>query len=156
MPLYVYKCEDCGHEFEDLVTYAKRDEPHACTKCGKGSKRVEVTIFGMSVKADRNATLVSPKEIDKAVGADAEKRWNWLETRRNKRHEGWKRGGLKDLNLDQSKGKDGKFKPVGALGDSKIRGLRKEYSAALAEHRAERSSKGEGQFDGPGAIDDGK
>lgn len=152
MPLYVYKCEECGHEFEEIVPYFKRDDPRDCSVCGKGSKRVEVTSFGISVKADKGATIVSPKEIDKAVGVDAEKRWNWLETRKNKRHEGWKRGGLKTFQVQGKVGEDGKFKPAGTLGDSKERVLRKEYSEALAEHRSERKRKGEAQFDAPGAI----
>jgi len=150
MPLYVYKCQECGHEFEEIVTYNDRDSEKPCTMCGKDSRRVEVTPFAFSVKTDKGATLVSPKEVDKAVGEDAEKRWSWLENRKNRRLEGWKKGGLKDMSL--SKGRDGSFKPVSSLGDSKVRGLRQEYSEALAEHRAERSKKGEKQFDGPGTI----
>jgi len=152
MPLYVYKCEECGHEFEEIVSYDKRDGPQSCGLCGKSSKRVEVTSFGISVQADKGSTIVSPKEIDKAVGEDAEKRWGSIETRKNKRHEGWKRGGLKTFEVKAPVGADGKYRPVGSLGGSKERGLRKEYSEALAEHRNERSKRGEGQFDGPGAI----
>jgi len=154
MPLYVYKCEGCGHEFEDLISYAKRDDVKPCPKCKTGSKRKEVTEFGFSVKADKGATIISPKEIDKAVGADADRRWNYIEARKNKRHDGWRRGGLKEMEISSAKDKDGTFKPVGVLGDSKIRGLRKVYSDALAEHRAARQKRGEGQFEGPGAIDD--
>jgi len=147
MPLYVYKCEDCGHEFDDLVSYNKRDDVKACKVCGKSSKRVEVTTFGFSVEADRGATLTSPKEIDKAVGVDAEKRWNHIEDRRNKR---WK--GFQKMDISVPKVKDGSYRPVEVLGDQKEKGLRKQYSEALAEHRAERLKKGEGQFDGRGAI----
>jgi putative FmdB family regulatory protein len=125
MPLYVYKCEGCGHEFEDLVSYPKRDDPKACTKCGKGSKRLEVTIFAMSAKPASGTTLVSPNEIDRAVGADAEKRWNWLETRRNKR---W--SGLKPRPIETPRGKDGSFRPVEVLGEQKDKKLRKVYSEA--------------------------
>jgi DNA-directed RNA polymerase subunit RPC12/RpoP len=149
MPLYVYKCAECGHEFEDLIAYIARDDQKSCPKCGKVSKRVEATMFGVSVKADRNATLVSPKEIDKAVGADADKRWNWLETRKNKR---W--AGRKPQEIEVPRNKDGSYKPVEALGDPSTKKLRKEYSEALAEHRAERMKKGINQFDGPGAIAD--
>lgn len=147
MPLYVYKCGGCGHEFEEIVSYAKRDEPLNCTQCGKGSKRVEVTIFGFSVKGNKGETLVSPKEIDKAVGEDAEKKWNWIEQRRGKR---WK--GFEKKVIETPRGEDGKLRPVTVLGDKKEKVLRKEYSEALTSHRANRSKKGINQFDGPGAI----
>lgn len=156
MPLYVYKCEVCSHEFEGLVPYPKRDDPTQCPKCGKGSKRVEATTFGIAVKGGPSGTLTSPKEIDRAVGADAERRWNYIETRRNKRQDGLRKGGLKDVEVPMQKGKDGTFRPVESLGDSKIRGLRREYSDALTAHRAERNKKGEGQFDGPGSIEERK
>ena len=149
MPLYVYKCEECGHEFEDLIPYFKKNEPHPCTVCGKGSKRREVTTFGFSVKGNKGDTLVTDKEIDRAVGADAEKKWEWIKTRQGKR---WK--GFEQKTLETPKGKDGEFRPVTLLGDQKEKTLRKEFSEALTEHRASRKKKGEGQFDGPGAISD--
>jgi hypothetical protein len=47
---------------------------------------------------------------------------------------------------------DGKYTPIMHLGNSKDRELRREYSTALQEHRAERKKRGEDQFDAPGAI----
>ncbi len=41
MPIFEYRCEDCGGEFEDLVPHAERDEPQECPCCGgKKSKRL--------------------------------------------------------------------------------------------------------------------
>ena len=27
MPIYEYKCEDCGHEFEEMLHFSERDNP---------------------------------------------------------------------------------------------------------------------------------
>jgi len=40
MPTYEYECEDCGKEFECIVTRSKRDKIK-CTECGsKNVKRL--------------------------------------------------------------------------------------------------------------------
>ena len=38
MPLYEYECEKCGHQFEELVSFAEADKV-ACEQCG--SKRTQ-------------------------------------------------------------------------------------------------------------------
>lgn len=148
MPLYEYRCATCNYQFEEIVAYDKRDDKRPCPKCKAESERVVASTFGIASKADANATLVTPKEIDKAVGEDADKRRQYLEERRNKR-----RAGRVPEPIKVPTGKDGTLRPMEALGDSKTRALRKEYSVALSEHREERKRKGLGQFDGPGAIE---
>jgi len=39
MPIYEYKCPECGHKFEIITTMDKRDEAK-CPKCGADVKRV--------------------------------------------------------------------------------------------------------------------
>jgi len=34
MPIYLYKCKDCGHEFEEMRTIEERNEECECTECG--------------------------------------------------------------------------------------------------------------------------
>ena len=34
MPLYRYRCADCGHECERLVRYEQRTEARRCPICG--------------------------------------------------------------------------------------------------------------------------
>lgn len=148
MPLYVYRCNKCSHEFEEIVAYDRRDNEISCPKCGALSTRLAATTFGIASKANPRDTLVSPKEIDKMVGADADRRWEQLEGRRGKRRKRWV---PKPLNVPRNA--DGSFRPMEVLGDVNTRALRKEYSEALSEHRAERKRKGLGQFDGPGAIE---
>lgn len=47
MPMYEYKCQECGAEFEEL---AGVDELPPCTKCG--SSKVEKLMSACAVKAD--------------------------------------------------------------------------------------------------------
>jgi putative FmdB family regulatory protein len=35
MPIYEYKCNRCGKEFEQLVFSSDREEDFACPSCGK-------------------------------------------------------------------------------------------------------------------------
>jgi len=149
MPLYVYLCESCKHEFEEIVSYPKRDDETLCPRCKGVSERVVATTFGIATKTDKGATLVSPKEIDKAVGEDANRRWEYLEGRKIKR-----RAGRVSEPVNVPKGKDGALRPMAALGDAKTKGIRREFSEGLSEHRADRKRKGLGQFDGPGAIEE--
>ncbi len=34
MPIYEYKCNACGHEFDRLCPISKRDDPGECPECG--------------------------------------------------------------------------------------------------------------------------
>lgn len=43
MPLYRFECEKCGHRFEELVSFSKRDQV-VCPHCA-GSTRVLVSSF---------------------------------------------------------------------------------------------------------------
>ena len=47
MPLYEYKCEDCGHEFEEMLHFSERDVP-LNTPC---EQQIEQTKH-MSFKCD--------------------------------------------------------------------------------------------------------
>jgi putative FmdB family regulatory protein len=43
MPIYEYRCEDCGSKFERLV---RRDTgPVECPSCGKAHLRMELSVF---------------------------------------------------------------------------------------------------------------
>lgn len=53
MPIYEFHCEECGHEFEELV--ARIDENAPCPKCG--SQEVGRLI---SATADYRGSMSSP------------------------------------------------------------------------------------------------
>lgn len=156
MPLYTYKCSSCGHEFEDLVKSEKRDESQVCKKCDGSAVRKAATSFAISSRLDpKKDTIATDKEIDKVVGAAAEKKWQGYNERWKGNYEARQRRRWKGKELavvKMPKDSDGFYRPLMHLGDKKQRTLRKEYSEALQEHRKERRKKGLKQFDGPGAI----
>lgn len=157
MPLYVYKCAACGHEFEEIVAYSKRDDSRACPQCKEEeSARQVVQPFGVKTTLDpKRDTIYSPKEIDKVVGAKAEEKWagyneKWKGMYERRQGARWK--GKQVKSLDLPKDTDGAARPIMELGKKESKELRKEFTDALKEHRAERESKGLDQFDAPGAI----
>lgn len=156
MPLYEFKCKDCGHEFEELIPFSDRDVSRACKSCGGNSERKVASLFGIHSDLNpKSDTIVTNKEIDKVVGKASEKRWEGYDEKWKSRYETRqqrRRKGKTPEQLNIPKDSDGKYSPIMHLGDSKQRGLRKEYSKALQEHRAERKKKGIPQFESTGAI----
>ncbi|OQB48482.1 MAG: Zinc ribbon domain protein [Firmicutes bacterium ADurb.Bin153] len=45
MPMFEFKCEDCGHNFETL---AKKDERVVCPKCNSDRTKKLLSKFGFS------------------------------------------------------------------------------------------------------------
>jgi putative FmdB family regulatory protein len=133
MPLYEYRCVDCGREFEELSSFEDKDNKRVCPSCSKDTIERKVSSFGISTTINpRVDTVYSPKEIDKAVGAAAEKRWEsydekWkkhYDERRKQRQEGKE---LKEVLID-NKGPDGKVHPFEHLGTKKEQSFRKKYT----------------------------
>lgn len=159
MPLFVYFCDTCELKFEKLRKKEDNEKPDICPICGKLSDRTfQGNTVSIGTKLDpKKDTVYSNKEIDKVVGAAAEKKWEgynekWKKTydkRRELRHKGRE---VKEINLPKEK--DGSYRPLLHLGDKKQREGRKEFSEAFQEHSSELKRKGLSQFDGPGAIDE--
>ena len=55
MPIYEYRCPDCGYEFESIRPVSRADDPINCKACGKPATR---QISNFSFKSD---TFTSPK-----------------------------------------------------------------------------------------------
>ena len=55
MPIYEYRCPDCGYEFESIRPVSRADDPIDCKACGKPATR---QISNFSFKSD---TFTSPK-----------------------------------------------------------------------------------------------
>jgi len=49
LPIFEYRCKKCGHEFEDLVSVAERDEPRVCPACGATGAERLVSVFAARV-----------------------------------------------------------------------------------------------------------
>lgn len=46
MPLYEYRCTECGEKFEKLVRMADADRAPECPKCGAPEAKRQVSAFG--------------------------------------------------------------------------------------------------------------
>lgn len=53
VPIYEYRCKDCGHEFEELV-FSTKDKP-VCPQCG--SDQTEKLMSACSAKVDGGPDL---------------------------------------------------------------------------------------------------
>ena len=45
MPIYEYKCEDCGTKFEKLVRRSAEAEGIECPSCGRKHLKQELSVF---------------------------------------------------------------------------------------------------------------
>lgn len=81
MPLYEYKCAHCSLKFEILRSNSKKDDPAKCIECKKEAKRV---LSAPEAQFNVPGFVASDfQDVDKVVGADAEKRWINVEHRRS-------------------------------------------------------------------------
>lgn len=170
MPIYKYVCSDCSLKFEEIVKFEDSDSI-SCPQCKGFSERQFPDSVSVKTTLDpKRDTIVSPKEIDKVIGADADKKREIIEKRNNDRpqskfgfdekyHANYKarqdkrREGREPELVTIPKDEDGKYTPLKHLGNKKERELRNEFSEALIEHRAIRKEKGLDQFDGKGSIE---
>ena len=68
MPIYEYKCEDCEHEFEEMLHFSERDIPlnTPCLSC-KGKVHLKMSLGSFHLKGsgwykDGYGKKDSPKE----------------------------------------------------------------------------------------------
>jgi putative FmdB family regulatory protein len=46
MPVYEYKCEDCGEKFEVTRGFFEKEKPSKCPKCGSGKVQKVYSLAG--------------------------------------------------------------------------------------------------------------
>jgi len=169
MPIFKYVCGGCSLNFEEIVDFDK-SEGLCCPRCGKASERQFPDSFSVKTTLDpKRDTIVSPKEIDKVVGADADKKREIIENRKKdklqpgfgfdpKYHATYKarqekrRKGMELKEIEIPKDADGKYTPLKHLGDEREKRIRNEFCDALSEHRAKRIKDGLPQFDEGGSF----
>lgn len=54
MPIYEYRCEDCQHAFETLVT---ADRQPACPKCRSRALAKQLSVFAVASSGGRTAEV---------------------------------------------------------------------------------------------------
>ena len=63
MPIYEYRCPNCGNEFELRRPFSSADEPASCPKCGKNAEKL-LSAFASKVdnylKAPKKPPLRNP------------------------------------------------------------------------------------------------
>ena len=72
MPIYCYKCDQCGHEFEESLPMSECTKILVCDKCGADTRRNFMAegahcfedIKTIGTLADRNTERKSSDEVD--------------------------------------------------------------------------------------------
>lgn len=111
MPIYEFKCEKCELKFEKYYSKISDNKKEECPSCGGvGNRVVSLTNFKMgdSVKV--------AKEVDLAVGKDAERRWKVIEERNSKKEKLRQEFGTEKLSRDF----DGNYTPLTVTKDDKV------------------------------------
>ena len=52
MPMYLYECQDCDEQFEEMALIAKREDPQACPECGEVNSRKILTAANLNFPGD--------------------------------------------------------------------------------------------------------
>ena len=108
--------------------------------CRLSAKRDNATRFSVNSQQDsRVHTPHSEKEIDKAVGKDADEKWNIHEQRVRERRE---KAGYKIIDLGVQEG--GKFDPQVLMGNAEKKELARQNSEAFKRHQQEKKEASKG------------
>jgi len=60
MPIYVFRCEECGEVFEALVSLSSRDKPQPCPNCGSSETRKQVASVNALTGSSKGASACGP------------------------------------------------------------------------------------------------
>jgi putative FmdB family regulatory protein len=59
MPIYEYRCEKCGKDFDLFVRSATQQSEPECPRCGSTEVKKAVSLFGVGGAGGRNDTSAS-------------------------------------------------------------------------------------------------
>ena len=111
MPFYEFKCQKCSLRFEKSLSIKDDHSKVVCLSCSGATQKLPPKNVGTSMKEPTHMA----KDIDKAVGADSEKRWMEYEDRKNIKEKVRKEFGTQRLSKDP----DGNYTPVAVTVDGK-------------------------------------
>lgn len=148
MPMLEFHCPSCSLRFEKLVR-KKNVTSHACPSCDTESPKM-LSAFGFkfaSGKVVGNSGVDSlDSSVDRAVGRDAEKRWEAVKDRNAyKRQVQHDNGGIGKVPLAKNP-QTGEYIPVPEDQLPHIQDLHNEYKEAYEEHKQNRIREGIGKF----------
>jgi len=70
MPLYEYKCSECGHQFELLILRAS--QPVACPLCACETIERMLSMFAVSSEGSRQASTAAAYKYNNKLNAKQE------------------------------------------------------------------------------------
>ena len=110
MPIYEYICVKCKLKFEKIFSKAHDIKKESCPNCSSEADRV-ISMVNHQFAESKSI----PKEIDKKVGVDSEKRWLEYEDRKKLKDQVRKEAGTEKLSRDP----DGNYAPFSMVKDGK-------------------------------------
>ncbi len=60
MPIYEYRCEECGARFDKFVRSTATPVEVVCPQCASDKCRKSISLFGMGGSADQSASACAP------------------------------------------------------------------------------------------------
>ncbi len=61
MPIYEFRCDRCGHEFEELVSWRDIEEKRVrCPNCGSNEVRRRLSLFITGSRGSRSGSSCGP------------------------------------------------------------------------------------------------
>jgi putative FmdB family regulatory protein len=54
MPVYEYRCAECGEQFELFLRSASQTKAPTCPKCGSGKVKKAISLFGVGGASGSN------------------------------------------------------------------------------------------------------
>lgn len=112
MPLFEFKCEKCELKFEKVINLNfKGDMP--CPSCASNSSRQLISKDVSGVVKEGTAI---PKDIDRIVGRDADKKWEEIEEKKSIKEKIKREHGATHLSRDL----DGEYQPLSVSNEGKV------------------------------------
>jgi len=112
MPNYTFKCEKCSTRFERSLKLEQADKGALCPSCGNKTAN-KLPPSGVGFKMAESKKI--PKDIDLAVGKDAEKKWEEYDEKKRIKDKIRKETGSERLSVDF----DGNYQPFSMSVDGK-------------------------------------
>lgn len=148
MPMYEFKCPECGLRFEKLV-HDKNVKSHNCLSCGALSTK-ELSSFGFvfgSGKTPGNTGVDSlDSSVDKGVGRDAARRWEAVKDRNSYKRRVQRDNGEEGKVPLKKNPHTGEYEAMKDTEVGSFQKLHSEYASIYDEHKQERQAQGISKF----------